>query len=419
MHQQTLPGRRDHWYAAESQARTRAVRRARALGPGWTVVHDPQPRPHYHLARLTRRADGRLARRRVGTRWFYGGRSPYVDIASTDRAEEAEPGRGTGALPVDTGLALVEALSEAGGGNTVEIAAFAFGDAPLRRGSRGPGVVALQRALTTLGTPLTADGVFGPATERAVRDFQASAGLVVDGVVGSGTRAALAGALARRGVGPAPAPRPAAGSLAVAIARVAEAEHARWRPGGGPALVETDRAAGPILQEYYRTGVGMEVPLAQLARAAHQQGNPWSAVFVSYVMRTAGAGGHFAYSRAHQTYIRAARRNRLDRNAGNPFWAYRVTEIAPQVGDLVCAERSNSGATYDNIGDATIRATHCDIVTAVRPGRVCTIGGNVSQTVGHKWVRTRPDGRLQTDGNQRRYFAVISSSGSRAVARPA
>ncbi|SNS96089.1 D-alanyl-D-alanine carboxypeptidase [Geodermatophilus saharensis] len=65
--------RQDLWCASRAHARALAVRRARALGPGWTVVHDARPRPHFHLARVTRRADGRLARRRAGARYFYGG----------------------------------------------------------------------------------------------------------------------------------------------------------------------------------------------------------------------------------------------------------------------------------------------------------------------------------------------------------
>src|SRR6185312_8952717 len=140
------------------------------------------------------------------------------------------------------------------------------------------------------------------------------------------------------------------GALAAAIAQVAEQEYQRWRPTGGKSLVETDPAATPILRDYYRAGVGITVSPTQLQSAQWQQQHPWSAVFVSWVMKRAGAGDAFAYSAAHQNYIRAARRNRLTGNKSNPFWAFRVTEVAPQVGDLVCTARDNSGATYDNIG---------------------------------------------------------------------
>lgn len=207
-------------------------------------------------------------------------------------------------------------------------------------------------------------------------------------------------------------------ALAAAIAQIAEQEYQRWRPGGGRSLVETDPAATPILQDYYRTGVGLNVGAIQLQNTQWQNGHPWSAVFVSWVMRHAGAGTAFAYSAAHQTYIRAARRNRLASNAATPFWAFRVTEVAPQLGDLVCTARGNSAATYDNIGDPQSRKTHCDVVTAVRPGEIRVIGGNVRQNVDTKTLRTGPDGRLRTDGNQSQYFAIIKCNAAVAVTPP-
>jgi hypothetical protein len=191
------------------------------------------------------------------------------------------------------------------------------------------------------------------------------------------------------------------------IAQVALEQFRRWRPSGGTALVETSAAASPILREYYRVGIATNVTDADMQSSVFQDAHPWSAVFVSYVMRTAGAGAAFAYSAAHQTYIRAARQNRVGGNAANPFWAFRATEVAPRPGDLVCASRMNSGATYDNIGDPAYRATHCDVVVETRPGQIRVIGGNVSQTVGEKWLRTLPDGRLSLVGSQSTFFAVI------------
>ena len=63
----------------------------------------------------------------------------------------------------------------------------------LQAGSSGTDVSALQRLLVELGfDPGAADGAFGEETEAAVSAFQAANDLEADGVVGSGTRAALA-----------------------------------------------------------------------------------------------------------------------------------------------------------------------------------------------------------------------------------
>ena len=56
----------------------------------------------------------------------------------------------------------------------------------IKKGSRGDDVATLQRKLN-----LIADGIFGAITDEAVRDFQKSHGLAVDGIVGPKTWAAL------------------------------------------------------------------------------------------------------------------------------------------------------------------------------------------------------------------------------------
>jgi peptidoglycan hydrolase-like protein with peptidoglycan-binding domain len=64
----------------------------------------------------------------------------------------------------------------------------------LRFGARGESVRSLQDQLRTSGfDPGRSDGVYGQRTERAVRDFQASRGLEVDGVAGRRTLEALRG----------------------------------------------------------------------------------------------------------------------------------------------------------------------------------------------------------------------------------
>jgi peptidoglycan hydrolase-like protein with peptidoglycan-binding domain len=62
----------------------------------------------------------------------------------------------------------------------------------VKKGSKGDAVRMLQQILTDFGYSSDAvDGDFGSKTEKAVKDFQTDFGLVVDGVVGPNTWAAL------------------------------------------------------------------------------------------------------------------------------------------------------------------------------------------------------------------------------------
>ena len=98
------------------------------------------------------------------------------------------------------------------------------GGATAATSARGSGVVALQRALG-----ITADGVYGPQTRRAVRAFQRAHGLVVDGIAGPQTLGAL-GLSATRRAGRAGSPAPAR-----SCERIAQCES-----GGNPRAVSAD-----------------------------------------------------------------------------------------------------------------------------------------------------------------------------------
>jgi len=66
----------------------------------------------------------------------------------------------------------------------------------LKPGDTGTQVATLQRALASLGfSPGKADGRYGPSTTAAVTRFQRKAGLTADGIVGPATLRALVSAL--------------------------------------------------------------------------------------------------------------------------------------------------------------------------------------------------------------------------------
>ena len=161
------------------------------------------------------------------------------------------------------------------------------------------------------------------------------------------------------------------------------------------------------LGDYWRTGAGVNVSPANLASPEFQARHPWSAAFISWVMRQAGAGSAFRYAASHSVYISAAKQNRLSNN-GNPFQAYRISEAAPALGDLVCKSRDGSGATYDNIRPGM--KTHCDIVVGVASGRITVVGGNVQNSVSKRTVAVSPSGLITTPG----FFAVIKVGNSPA-----
>jgi hypothetical protein len=71
--------------------------------------------------------------------------------------------------------------------------------APLKPGDQGAPVRLLQRALAQLGySPGTIDGQYGPSTTQAVSRFQRASGLTADGILGPNTLRALRRALETR-----------------------------------------------------------------------------------------------------------------------------------------------------------------------------------------------------------------------------
>jgi hypothetical protein len=125
----------------------------------------------------------------------------------------------------------------------------------------------------------------------------------------------------------------------------------------------------------------------------------WSAAFVSYVMRIAGAGPRFPYSPTHSDYIDIAREMSLGQTSGWVITAERPDAYAPRPGDLICTGRGRAGTLrYDNLPAGKFPA-HCDIVVQAAPGLLSVIGGNVDDAVTMKHVPTTPDGKLaEPDG---------------------
>ena len=136
------------------------------------------------------------------------------------------------------------------------------------------------------------------------------------------------------------------------------------------------------------------------------RGVPWSSAFISFVMSTAGNpfGIPFIKSSAHNKYIREYIANRKEGRLNAAFVGYRISEVSPKVGDLVCYGREGQGG-YDATNSYK---GHCDIVVAKRPGEIEAIGGNVSDSVTKRILSTDKKGRLIDRNNN--WFAIIKNN---------
>ena len=124
----------------------------------------------------------------------------------------------------------------------------------------------------------------------------------------------------------------------------------------------------------------------------------WSAAFISYVMRTAGAGARFPYAPSHYVYINIAKEMKLGRTSGWAIVAERVDDYAPAPGDLICFSRERRSLRYEKL-PARHFTGHCDIVVSRKNEQVSVIGGNVDHAVTMKHVPVTSDGRLADAGN--------------------
>ena len=122
-----------------------------------------------------------------------------------------------------------------------DAAPAAGGNEMLRRGSTGPKVEELQRALG-----VDVDGKFGPATDQAVRNFQRNQGIQVDGIVGPETMGKIEKLAAAGAVdGDGPEPEVAADQTVSPDATDAERERAAAQaPNNGAPEANPNRQAG-------------------------------------------------------------------------------------------------------------------------------------------------------------------------------
>jgi hypothetical protein len=164
--------------------------------------------------------------------------------------------------------------------------------------------------------------------------------------------------------------------------------------------------------------------------------NPWSAAFISYVVKIAALGDtpnlphvqdfaktRFQFSSAHRHYIFAAFKTSIaDAGFGQKAPAdahfYRACPISttkPRIGDLVCYHRekrladANESAVRDRIlseahagqRETSVSRNHCDVVVHIdsKAQKMYVAGGNVQQSVTVKKLRLRRDLKFAENRN--------------------
>lgn len=174
-------------------------------------------------------------------------------------------------------------------------------------------------------------------------------------------------------------PNSPSSGFASTIVSVAQSEYAQW---GNKHECNNRPMSGRI--KTYWAALGMNLD-------GCNRDVPWSAAFISYMVRQAGGGSKFRYSSAHRVYIHDAFAG--GRGLYNSVRNTRTSTI--KTGDMVCAGRGRVNSwKYANFRDWYRKGgikhdsipTHCDIVTNVNGNSITVIGGNVNQRVTRKTV---------------------------------
>ncbi|KMQ95050.1 hypothetical protein RF55_4754 [Lasius niger] len=141
-----------------------------------------------------------------------------------------------------------------------------------------------------------------------------------------------------------------------------------------------------IGQPYYAKEAwwtGLSIESGEIFKAKEDGQRAWSAAFISYVMRVAGAGNRFVYAANHSTYINAAKSR-----APHGLRAKNPATYAPKKGDILCTGRGSARKIdFSSLPTEEFFPAHCGIVTSGKIlgspfGRqIETIGGNVEDQV--------------------------------------
>ncbi|HEY1504837.1 MAG TPA: DUF2272 domain-containing protein [Stellaceae bacterium] len=182
-----------------------------------------------------------------------------------------------------------------------------------------------------------------------------------------------------------------------------------------PAVAKPERAPGlwERVGEYWWLGLGGRGREARWTGKHDENGHAfpaidderyaWSAAFISYVMRIAGAGDRFPYAANHAGYVNAAA------SGHSPILrAHAPQSYTPKLGDLLCFGREwASGLRFSDLPMGGFWPGHCAIAVARQDNVLSVVGGNDEDAVTMDHVTIASDGGLSSVGHSIQWPIVI------------
>jgi hypothetical protein len=186
--------------------------------------------------------------------------------------------------------------------------------------------------------------------------------------------------------------------FATRLAALAETEFNTYN-----GIHETQPRMAARIKKYW-TDIGLSFPGVGVA---------WSAVFVSFLVKSAGAtAAEFDFSARHSEFVFAAIRNFT--NGTGVFRGQEVKNYAPKIGDII--QNNRSGNTYDYAFAKAHPGYKSHSAIVVEEGMdgfgryVRTVGGNESNTVDDKIVRLKSNGLInQPSADPTRFISIIQT----------
>ena len=180
---------------------------------------------------------------------------------------------------------------------------------------------------------------------------------------------------------------------AAKLAKLAEQEFTKYH-----SYDETTPPMPARIKEYWQ-GIGAFPGVA----------TPWSAVFISFHVKSAGAtAAEFKFSAQHSQFVHAAIDNAA--KSKGVFRGYPVTTYAPKIGDIIQNNRGG-GHSFAYAAANKNYASHSAIVVEEGmdgSGRyVRTIGGNEGNRVDDKIVRLRNNGLIKQPSTDPTYYIAV------------